>query len=51
MKHLKYKENRVAAALRRKMHSVYEIQLSQTQFNLPRIMKKTSLKDLEYAFL
>lgn len=51
MKHLKGKENRVAGALSRKLHCIYEVQFSQARSNLLDIIIEASLKDLEYAFL
>lgn len=35
----------------RKMHCIYEIQFSQIQSNLPKIIREASLKDPEYTFL
>jgi hypothetical protein len=49
MKHLKGKENRVADALSRKLHCIYEVQISQVQSNIPEIIKEASLKDPEYT--
>ena len=45
MKHLKGKENRVAAALSRKVHCMYEVQISQARSNNPTVIKEASIKD------
>lgn len=50
-KNLKGKENLVADALSRKVHCIYEVQMSQVCSNIPEIIKGASIKYLEYIFL
>lgn len=51
MKHLKGKENRVADALSRKLHCMYETRMSQATSTIPKIVKEVANRDLEYTFL
>ena len=49
--HIKGKEKRVADALNRRDHKVYEITMSQPESDLMRRIKTTNIHDLEYENL
>ena len=48
LKHIKGKENRVADALSRRTHEVYEITMSQPKSEILSRMKKYSIQDDDY---
>ena len=51
VKHIKGKENRVADALSRRTHKVYEITMSQLESNLGSKIKASNIHDVEYENL
>eukprot|EP00253_Pinus_taeda_P009241 PITA_09241 len=51
IKHLKGKENRVADALSRKVHCLYEITFSKWENSLQEMMKTAASQDVEYQRL
>lgn len=48
---MKGKENRVADALSRKLHHIYEISFSQVELNFVDQLKEAAQKDPEYSYL
>jgi len=41
----------VADGLSRKVHCIYEVQISQARSNIPEIIKEALVKDPKYTFL
>lgn len=51
MQHVKGKEDRVADALSRKIHHIYELYFNDVEFKFQEKVKKATGKDPEYQFL
>ena len=51
VKHIKGMDNRVAYALSRRTHKVYEMTMSQPESDMLRKIKETNIHDAEYENL